>query len=706
MDIDEEFELAYATSRAMHEVEDSQLEEEEAAQWEGEAAAAIMAHPQVTEGSTGRRGSGGQRGRGGRQGRGGRGSGRQEAQGQETTDRDGPPEMSPQYAEDMEEWQREELTDGLGGVITRLFLRRRWMERGIKGRSKSGATIGMEERERKQIKLEGTREVLRMALQLHQVVNFNAAYATDGSFDPGNGDVEEEDQTVPATAWGAYDGKTAFGGALPPTSGNHIAELVAIAEVLKLHEPGERVLILSDCRAALFAIERAWRAGSYDALRTTEGGEVIETIIRRRLRLGAVVFIFTPSHQAGIMPNAYADAIAKSHLSEEPQIPQLEVESRLVKYEAEDAGKQGRAGQFWPSYRAIGRLIRERLDMVAQGRLAPPPGSTFGRHTPGPLLLLGGEHAEGRRLWQYPLQRMSSGGGAARSDNGLPSGVGQSMRFRSGHIGAPYDGGGTRVGTLGGQPERCELCNAAVADGLHLVTCECSFFDKEQRERHRSRMRRRIEAMAAENPAAATEPTADTTEAYESKDLQRPRSKVAAVSVVPAGRTGMPFVWARAHAGQCQSDTQMVVEEESAEAEYFVPRLKQVFEAARRTAAKEGAVLGDELSEAVDAVCNPGQGAGIAGISLVYGQLSGAPYNGMPEWAEEERERREEIGAQRWETCTRRTFNRKEGAERRSQRRTVAFPPRGRPGICTGTARDVGKATAIHGDGEATSETK
>ena len=78
---------------------------------------------------------------------------------------------------------------------------------------------------------------------------------------------------------------------------------------------GRRVLVQSDCLGVLDAIERAWRGGSPAPLRGLERGALLEAICRLRARLGLVVFMFTPSH-VGIVPNAYADAAAKSHLSE------------------------------------------------------------------------------------------------------------------------------------------------------------------------------------------------------------------------------------------------------------------------------------------------------------------------------------------------------------------------------------------------------
>ena len=71
------------------------------------------------------------------------------------------------------------------------------------------------------------------------------------------------------------------------------------------------------------------------AWRNDSGGALIEDIIRHRLRIcgpdatGHVVFMYTPAHCGGVVPNAYADTAAKSYLSEPPAEPELCVKSRL-----------------------------------------------------------------------------------------------------------------------------------------------------------------------------------------------------------------------------------------------------------------------------------------------------------------------------------------------------------------------------------------
>ena len=49
--------------------------------------------------------------------------------------------------------------------------------------------------------------------------------------------------------------------AMPPGSGNYMAELYAIERTLARYEEGDRVLLLCDCSGAMTLVERAWRSG-------------------------------------------------------------------------------------------------------------------------------------------------------------------------------------------------------------------------------------------------------------------------------------------------------------------------------------------------------------------------------------------------------------------------------------------------------------
>ena len=59
------------------------------------------------------------------------------------------------------------------------------------------------------------------------------------------------------------------------------------------------------------SIETAWRRCTTEGLGQYDRGGMIEEICRWRMRLGTVVFMYTPAH-SGITPNEYADAAAKA----------------------------------------------------------------------------------------------------------------------------------------------------------------------------------------------------------------------------------------------------------------------------------------------------------------------------------------------------------------------------------------------------------
>ena len=143
----------------------------------------------------------------------------------------------------------------------RVFARRRAVE--VAGAAALEGSRGMtlEARERAFIGAELTKRVLWAAVQLDGIYHFDDVVAVDGSFDPKPA-VRGEGLEAPrqATAWGAWDGRQFRGGALPPRSGNHAAELVAIAETLRRFA-GETVLILCDCQSALVCRSRSGSRG-------------------------------------------------------------------------------------------------------------------------------------------------------------------------------------------------------------------------------------------------------------------------------------------------------------------------------------------------------------------------------------------------------------------------------------------------------------
>ena len=89
------------------------------------------------------------------------------------------------------------------------------------------------------------------------------------------------------------------------------------------------MLIMSDCNNGLRAIEETWR-GLGKPYRQRAGGATIEAINNLREKIGHVVFMYTPSH-AGVVPNAYADGIAKAHLQSQHRIRTGQIVAKYIK---------------------------------------------------------------------------------------------------------------------------------------------------------------------------------------------------------------------------------------------------------------------------------------------------------------------------------------------------------------------------------------
>ena len=317
-----------------------------------------------------------------------------------------------------------------------------------------GTVTDMETRERESISTRKTRELLQLAIVLDQRFGgFERCFATDGSYEDAGrapGDV-----SAAATAWAWYDGATARGGALPPRSGNYIAELVAIAEALSECKRGENVLIIGDCTGALEAIDQAWRVGSFDGLRKVSGGATIETILLHRLRIarpsedggtgGQVVFLWAPAHSGGIAPNAVADSVAKSHLSAEPRNPELNVLSRLCTYATQLDDEQ----HWWLHDAPISQLVEARF-------------ATTRASADGAAQLIG----DRRQHDAHVLHTLGTGGGCGSHHE--PSRCGRAARLRSPHsLGLPCD-----RRRADAPPTACTICGLP-DDELHCVLCEC-----------------------------------------------------------------------------------------------------------------------------------------------------------------------------------------------------------------------------------------
>ena len=302
----------------------------------------------------------------------------------------------PQYAEEMDAAQRRELEEH---PVLRLFLRTREMEQ--ERCVWAGVMVDMEPAERARISVAKNRVLLRLLLALHERVGFTACYAVDGSHEPARS--EAGVVSTAATAWGMWDGRAAAGGALHADVGIYRAELHAVRQALEREVEargtgGEarRVLILSDCQPSLRAVERALgelRLHGLEQLRGRSGGLAIEAVVQLVLAIeadgGEVHFMYTPAHGGGISANAYADAIAKSHLSEAAAELRVRPQGRLCVYAV-----GGRLVDE-PLFGTVRRLLEAREAERARGRGAP------GR------LMIGGARGG---LWAYLLRRMSSGG--------------------------------------------------------------------------------------------------------------------------------------------------------------------------------------------------------------------------------------------------------------------------------------------------------
>ena len=110
------------------------------------------------------------------------------------------------------------------------------------------------------IDIEATKSVAAMVLAVEREDGVQYVYAVDGSCDEAEAR-EKGEVGMKAAAWGTWDGKVARGGALPPGTSNDVAELVAIERTLARHVAGDRVMVLSDCKPGLEAIEAGWRCG-------------------------------------------------------------------------------------------------------------------------------------------------------------------------------------------------------------------------------------------------------------------------------------------------------------------------------------------------------------------------------------------------------------------------------------------------------------
>ena len=404
---------------------------------------------------------------------------------------------------------------------------------------------------------------------------------------------------------------------------------------------------------------------------------------------GEVHFVYTPAHGGGISANAYADAIAKSHLSEAAAELKVRPRSRLCVYTV-----GGRLVDE-PLFGTVRRLLEAREAERARDQGAP------GR------LVIGGARSG---LWAYPLRRMSSGGRAGTAQR--PSTAGRALtavQLRAGLYGLPGEPGVVAT-------EGCPLCDSQEpVDFLHVATCECSFFSPLCRAEQRSALGVRLGAAEALVPRAPRRPQHDTLGAWQA--ARRRRVRVAATpapehAVAEPGLTEeddptlLPaFSFDRAVAGQCASDVRQGIEPTSSENYVLVPWLVRALQQAAGME-EEGAEVGARLRAMAAAAGRvtvhdgDGQvpaatveGCTIRAVRVVYGQLSRrhdrmqAAAAEVPEWMAAEVAEARAAGETGWVERTRRGFDEMSGAAQRHEWEQLAVAPAGE-----GAYRVVGEA--------------
>ena len=453
----------------------------------------------------------------------------------------------------------------------RLGLRVRAMEQRIPcTESDEGVPIGMEPSERAKIDVEATKEAIGLVRAVEMAHEIRHCYALDGSADNHAGRGAGESGTD-AAAWGSWDGEIARGGALPPGVGNQIAELMAIERTLDRHAEGDRIALMCDCQSAMRAVVQAWSRGELGLearIAGQRGGGLIEQIVRHMVRIagvaarareegseggadgteytavaeesgageggprGCVVFIWVKAHGGGIAPNAYADAIAKSHLAEEPRDIRIERMLPRVCGYAVAAAAGGERYSLLADRSLRGLMIRGMTEwQLRQWETAAIHDATAARPR--------------TRLDRRILAAVSSASGGG--SEAAPSQVGRSMRLRADDMGlrtrtsqeahAAYrrgDDGGGDGGTAGedgeaeGTHEReaaddaaeearcaeegeCWLCGVRAVDGDHCLRCEGA--GAAQRRAAQRRVERALEEAHQALPGTAPQVPNATTRA-------------------------------------------------------------------------------------------------------------------------------------------------------------------------------------------------
>ena len=247
-----------------------------------------------------------------------------------------------------------------------------------------------------------------------------------------------------------------MGGRMPAAASIQDAEMRAIYEAMRAadargraHGRAPRLLILSDCLSVLAAIDRAWSDGSAWRLAKQHRQAMLESILLLMREFhehgGVAIFLWTPSHH-GVLPNNYADMVAKAHLilrpePEEPPLRRLTTglrattavarEGSLVQY-----GLRGDGPVQWAAAdRRLLELAQRRLGCYVMRELST------GRRT-SRLILYAPQVVPGlwpwTTRWRAVLLSTSTGGGSG-GHRGHATALGCVMRVRSGQLGHPSD---------------------------------------------------------------------------------------------------------------------------------------------------------------------------------------------------------------------------------------------------------------------------
>jgi ribosomal protein S18 acetylase RimI-like enzyme len=591
----------------------------------------------------------------------------------ETATRDEAPRVPPQDAQFLETLPQV-LADYIRShPVLRVFARKRDVETdGVS--STDGTHIAMEEKEKGHIAASLTQRALWAALRLHLQYTFHEVVAVDGSYDAASTAAAHE-VAQEATAWGSYDGCDFRGGTLPPSSGNHAAELVAVERTLFRFGSGTRVLILSDCQGALRAVEAAWRgrneaASAHDervALRKRASGTVVEAITDHRMRIcqqgGDVVFLYTPAHRGGVSANAYADAAAKSHLAGTPSEPPLQVTSRLCVYSQAAGGHEWRLPADKPVYTQVHQLAMRHV--CAEGARAGGKAGSSAR-------------PDVCRPWE-PLLRLERRKGQVRA-GGRPSEAGRALSARAGHVGACDECAGSL----------CSLCDAPFADALHKLSGECTAVPQPVRDAAVQAARAALARLEALLPRLAVEaPTDDGApppRRLQHTVVQEPRWA--------AGHAGEPlFTFRRAHAGQCAAGERLMVEPGSTEDRALTHWLAWAIVRAGEEAAAASRLLAPTMQLVVDAVHalppdeasgTPTHTGGIVAVHVLFDQLCplvdeshGRVRIAPDAWAAAAVEEARAKGAHGYVQTARRSLQAGQGAEGRRRYEAYASAPDG-----------------------------